>query len=397
MNLKKEKGKSHKIAEAIKAEIASGKMRPGNRLKSIRELAGSFSVSIKSAQRAFDILEADGLIERKAGSGVFIKETINQKNNTIYFLVPHASHMMLEHETSIAIRRMLYGAINSALPSQMVQMIPVSKSNDANINKKPETIDWAALECIPAGANVFISSAWYSKIIPFLVGRGVRGIYLATQFEEAYQDMYKMIQEARWPVIRIDRFTAIQNAVHHLYSLGRRRIAAIKSYPNQPDHPFRKGFIAGYEHCGIPFKDALFQEFTPGEPGNEEEVISNLWKANKFDSLIICAPGIVRNSFLSLTEKLKLKIPDDVALLAFRDMPNYMRLPISISVFDFPWVEIGAEIVKVANDENNMQREIRFQATITDRDSTLKRSAHETIRAFLPEHQGNRAFPMEMV
>lgn len=397
MDLKKEKGKSRKIAEAIRAEIASGKLRPGNRLKSVRELAGSFSVSIKAAQRAFDELEAEGLIDRKAGSGAFVKELANQKNNTIYFLVPHASHMMLEHETSIAIRRMLYGAINSTLPSQLVQMIPVSKSSDANINKKPETIDWAALECIPAGASVFISSAWYSKIIPFLVERGVRGIYLATQFEQAYQEMYKTIQEARWPIIKIDRFSAIQNAVGHLYSLGRRRIAAIKSYPNQPDHPFRKGFIAGYEHCGMPFKDEFFREFTPGQPGNEEEMISALWKSNKFDSLIICAPGIVRDTFQFLTNKQKLRIPDDVALLAFRDMPNYMSLPISISVFDFPWVEIGAEIVNVANDENSIHRETRFQATITDRDSTLKKSSKETISAFLPEHQANRIFSMEMV
>lgn len=397
MDLKKEKGKSRKIAEAIRAEIASGKLRPGNRLKSVRELAGSFSVSIKAAQRAFDELEAEGLIDRKAGSGAFVKESANQKNNTIYFLVPHASHMMLEHETSIAIRRMLYGAINSALPSQLVQMIPVSKSSDANINKKPETIDWAALECIPAGANVFISSAWYSKIIPFLMERGVRGIYLATQFEQDYPAMYGMIQEARWPIIRIDRITAIQNAVTHLHSLGHRRIAAIKSYPNQPDHPFRKGFIAGYEHCSMTFKDELFQEFAPSQPGSEDESISALWAKSKFDSLIICAPGIVRNSFNFLTYKLKLKIPDDVALLAYRDMPNYMSLPISVSVFDFPWVEIGAEIVNVANDENRVQRETRFQSAITDRDSTLKRGSKETISAFLPEHQGNRTFLMEMV
>jgi DNA-binding transcriptional regulator YhcF (GntR family) len=397
MDLKKEKGKSHKIAEAIKAEIVSGKMRPGNRLKSVRELASKFSVSIKSAQRAFDALEVEGLIERKPGSGAFVKESTHQKNNTIYFLVPHASHMMLEHETSIAIRRMLYGAINSALPSQLIQMIPVSKSSDANINKRPETIDWSALECIPAGANVFISSAWYSKIIPFLVERGVRGIYLATQFEQAYQDMYGMIRESRWPIIKIDRFTAIQNAVNHLYSLGRRRIAAIKSYPNQPDHPFRKGFISGYEHCMMPFKDELFQEFTPSQPGNEEEMIFALWESSEFDSLIICAPGIVRDTFQLLTQKLKLKIPDDVALLAFRDMPNYLSLPISISVFDFPWVEIGAEIVTVANAENTMHREIRFQSAITDRDSTLKRSSNETIGAFLPEHQVNRTFSMEMV
>jgi DNA-binding transcriptional regulator YhcF (GntR family) len=397
MDLKKEKGKSHKIAEAIKAEITSGKMRPGNRLKSVRELACHFSSSIKTAQRAFDVLEAEGLIERKAGSGAFVKGDIKRNNSTIFFLVPNASHLMLEHETSIAIRRMLYGASNSTLPSQLVQMIPVSKSNDANINKKPETIDWAALECIPAGANVFISSAWYSKIIPFLVERGVRGIYLATQFEQDYPDMFSMIREARWPIIKIDRLSAIQNAVKHLYSLGRRRIAAIKSYPNQPDHPFRKGFISGYEHCGMPFSDGMFQEFTPSLPGNDEEMIYTLWKSNRFDSLIICAPGTVRNAFQLLTQKLKLKIPDDVALLAYRDMPNYMSLPISISVFDFPWVEIGSEIVSVANDDNSTHREIRFQASITDRDSTMKSNASETIRAFLPENQNTRAFMMEMV
>ncbi|MHC4872914.1 MAG: winged helix-turn-helix domain-containing protein [Planctomycetota bacterium] len=80
--------KSSKIAQAVKADILSARMRPGDKIKSLRELAEEFSVSIRSAQYAMDSLFSEGLIERQRGSGTFVKQLNQQAENTIYLLIP---------------------------------------------------------------------------------------------------------------------------------------------------------------------------------------------------------------------------------------------------------------------------------------------------------------------
>src|SRR4051812_46257844 len=61
-----------KIAEELRADIASGTYAVGQRLPSERELAQRFKVSRPSVREATIALELDGLVEVRYGSGVYI-------------------------------------------------------------------------------------------------------------------------------------------------------------------------------------------------------------------------------------------------------------------------------------------------------------------------------------
>jgi len=383
--LKKEKGKSHKIAEAVKSEIASGKMRPGNRLKSVRELASYFSVSTKAAQRAFDTLEIEGFVERRQGSGTFVRENKTSRSNTVYFLVPHASHIASSHESSVMLNRILYGITSAPSPRVLPQLVPVSKQNVRSITKTPSAIDWATLEQIPAGANVFASALWYNRIFPFLVERGVKGLLLVAQYEQEQQKMYDLIRDASWSFITIDRFAGIQKTVEYLYRLGRRRIAAIKRCPEQPEHPFRKGFITAYENYDMVFKNDFFHEITPEQSeGNMSDTVYELFRKTKFDSLILCNPNIVGATYSALA-KIGLKVPDDVAVIAFRDMPEYVNLTPAVSAFDFSWADIGREISRIFTSDDPFYKDTRFHSSIIKRGSTEKNMRPGTDEEFMTE------------
>jgi Bacterial regulatory proteins, gntR family len=67
--------KKEQVAEAIRNKIISGNIPPGTRLGKVRELAGMFSVSTKIIIDAFDILEAEKLISRNSGRGVFVRRS----------------------------------------------------------------------------------------------------------------------------------------------------------------------------------------------------------------------------------------------------------------------------------------------------------------------------------
>ena len=62
------------IVEALKREVASGRLAPGRSLPSSRALAEELQVSLITVKRAYEELERDGVIYRRQGLGTFIAE-----------------------------------------------------------------------------------------------------------------------------------------------------------------------------------------------------------------------------------------------------------------------------------------------------------------------------------
>ena len=62
------------ICTQIKAQIIAGKLSPGEALPSIRALAKDLRISVITTKRAYDELEAQGLINTVAGKGCFVAE-----------------------------------------------------------------------------------------------------------------------------------------------------------------------------------------------------------------------------------------------------------------------------------------------------------------------------------
>jgi DNA-binding GntR family transcriptional regulator len=62
-----------RIASALRDQILSGGIEPGERLPTQESLSETFGVSRIVARRALDILEAEGLIDRIQGGGSFVR------------------------------------------------------------------------------------------------------------------------------------------------------------------------------------------------------------------------------------------------------------------------------------------------------------------------------------
>ena len=71
------------IKNQIKSQIISGDLQVGDKLPSIRFMAKELRISMITAKRAFDELEADGFIDSVQGKGNFVarqnKELIREE------------------------------------------------------------------------------------------------------------------------------------------------------------------------------------------------------------------------------------------------------------------------------------------------------------------------------
>lgn len=68
------------IMEKLKRDIVTGVYAPGDKLPSVRDLAGEAAVNPNTMQRAFSELEREGLVYTQRTNGRFITEDLNLIN-----------------------------------------------------------------------------------------------------------------------------------------------------------------------------------------------------------------------------------------------------------------------------------------------------------------------------
>ena len=68
--------KNRAIFEALRDDIYSGVLRPGESIPPLRVIANALGVNPATVKRAFDSAEQEGLLERHVGKGTFVREDV---------------------------------------------------------------------------------------------------------------------------------------------------------------------------------------------------------------------------------------------------------------------------------------------------------------------------------
>jgi GntR family transcriptional regulator len=62
------------VVFAVKAALAKGTAKAGDRLPSVRELARELAINPNTVVRAYEALERDGVVVRRQGAGCFLSD-----------------------------------------------------------------------------------------------------------------------------------------------------------------------------------------------------------------------------------------------------------------------------------------------------------------------------------
>ncbi len=104
------------LTNQIRRQCASGQLRPGDMLPSVRNLAGSLGVNPMTISRAYSLLEAEGLLVRQRGVGMQvataqttpIRERIALLDPAIRALVHQAQELDVPEQSVLkALQRLL--------------------------------------------------------------------------------------------------------------------------------------------------------------------------------------------------------------------------------------------------------------------------------------------------
>lgn len=66
------------LRQQILARVAEGELAPGDRLPTVRRLAGDLGLAPNTVARAYRELEADGVLEGRGRAGTFVRASVTQ-------------------------------------------------------------------------------------------------------------------------------------------------------------------------------------------------------------------------------------------------------------------------------------------------------------------------------
>ncbi len=84
------------IVRGVERMLANGKMKPGEKLPSARELAAELKVNPNTVIHAFSQLEIAQITETKRGLGTFVREDVNVEGIRLRILQEAASRFLTE-------------------------------------------------------------------------------------------------------------------------------------------------------------------------------------------------------------------------------------------------------------------------------------------------------------
>jgi len=206
-----------------------------------------------------------------------------------------------------------------------------------------------------------------------------------------YGKVVKQITELGIPLICIDRKfpklsvdTVVVNnkkgafaAVSHLIDEGHKRISIITSNTKFSSFQERKeGYKKALEDNGIAYDNSLVKEVDPRSSDDAKEATFELLESTNPPSAIFMTNNLMGLGTLNAIKQIGLKIPKDVSLVMFDDMPWTTITSPSLTAVKQPSYEMGRRACELffqrIEDPQRECVEVTMETKLIVRDSTGK-------------------------
>lgn len=193
----------------------------------------------------------------------------------------------------------------------------------------------------------------------WMIGHGVEGILASPVTEKSgrsnlklYKDFYKMgipivfydrmfYNQDQFDYVVVDNQDAIIQALMHLKDMGHKKIGIFLSKKGIFTIEERlKGFLKGCDLLNIEIKDEwICEDIYPHE--KTINVLKELKDKNNLPSAIIATNNNITKYLVYAAKKLEIKIPEDLSLIGFDDMPENELINPPLTTIKQPVLEEG--------------------------------------------------------
>ena len=333
--------KYQQILEQMKGDILIGRYKVGEKLPSEAALVKKFATSRITVGRALRELRQLGLIERRAGSGSYVRMQSDDGGLLFGLLIPNLA------DTEI------FGPI-----CQGMSEAPQARKNAllwGNI-----TADWETKD----------EQAW--ELCKQYIAKRVAGVFFApvertTASTQTNQQILSALERAGIPIVLLDRcvFPYPKRCAHdlvsidhrragymiteHLIVLGCRRIGFVAYSRSASTVEAR---VAGYRDAlfvsGLPVKTDLVQRINGDAPSELKPYLEK-----QEPDALVCGNDRTAAHVMQSLIRLNYRIPDDIRIVGIDDVGYASLLPTPLTTVHQPCRDIGGAAVAVMLERLN--------------------------------------------
>jgi GntR family transcriptional regulator, arabinose operon transcriptional repressor len=325
--------KYERILLELKRGITSRDFKPGERLASETQLAEKFSTSRLTVARALKELQIQGLIERRAGSGTYVREPDRLQGHVFGLLIPGLGETEIFEPICQGMARagragkhaLLWGdATHGAEPKeqQAKQLCEYYVSMDVS------GVFFAPVELSP---NMDEVNHW---IIDVFDRAGIPLVLLD-------RDLYPDPRRSPFDLVGIDNRRAGYTVTDHLIQAGCRRIVFLARPRSAATVDSR---IAGY-------REALYANDLPvdrewvrrGDPGNHDWIRQTMEQLRP--DAFVCANDHTAGHLMHTLDAMDVRVPDNVRIVGIDDVKYASLLRVPLTTMRQPCHDLGAAAI----------------------------------------------------
>ncbi|MFQ5855368.1 MAG: LacI family DNA-binding transcriptional regulator [Anaerolineae bacterium] len=215
-------------------------------------------------------------------------------------------------------------------------------------------------------------------------GRHIDGIILSgprsddEQLPQLYAEGFPVVllgqlPKTPTPFVDVDNVDGAYRATEHLIRLGHRRIGLITNAPlaYTASEQRRAGYQQALEAHGIPYDPALVRYGDFREESGYAAMMSLL--DGKPPDAVLVASDLVAFGALEAIKMRGLRVPGDIALVGFDDVPVARYVDPPLTTIRLPAHQLGAEaarlVLRLIAGEEPEETQILLQTTLVVRDS----------------------------
>ena len=322
--------KYRQVFDALHRDIRSGRLKAGDRLPSEAELERTFGASRITVGRAVRDLQLEGVVERRPGSGSYVKPRALSEGLSFGLLIPDLG------ETEI--------------------FEPICQGMMASPLARQHALVWGSLTNAAAPKE---ERAW--QLCRQYIDRRVSGVFFApleltTGKDAVNQQIAQALAGAGIPVVLLDRTVVPypERGVHdlvgidnrragyriteHLLRLGSRRIAFVAVEHAAATVEARE---AGYREALYAWSSPIERELVHRLDPTCVADVQRMMESTRPDA-IVCANDWTAARLMHAILELGFSVPGDVRLVGIDDMEYASLLPVPLTTLRQPTREIGA-------------------------------------------------------
>lgn len=356
ISLNKRQPLYRRLYQHVLAEIDKGRLGPGDRVPSEKELSDKFAVSRITSKKALEMLAAEGKIVRVPGKGSFVPEggasgglrggaTVRSRNLM--------GCVVADFDDSFG-TRLLHGIERKI--SDLGYQLLLHVSNDLRADEE--------------------------RAIGALLSAGIRGIIVMPCHGEHYNPAILKLVLDKFPLVFVDRYlpglaassvgtdnlAAAKLGTDHLIDLGHRRIAFVSSPPKNTStiEERLEGFVRSHVEHGVAtareyrlevLTKSRHSSWTMADAAEDVQKVRRYLAARPEVTAVLASEYSIARIVEEAARQMGKRIPEEISLVCF-DQPMRYDLVSRLTHLRQREYEIGMKAAQLACDHASGRPEI---------------------------------------